>query len=460
MWDKKFVKSDRKKFLHLIEYLIEAIDAGKLQPGESLPTQRDLSKKLNLSIGTITKAFKELEKMGYLSGEIGRGTFVKDIAAEYKDFWYTEAKVPYKYNLGNFRTTELFNHTIQLNLLSAIREVSNDPNLYLKLNDLSNCGTEEQKISFLDWLKSVGVKSAGAENISLLATEFLTSNLLITSLTRPGDRIVIESVSDPVVKEQISENQRTAIAVDVDLKGIVPDDLDEICKKHKPSILFSNPTFQNPTGNITPLSRKKEIMRVCDRHGLRIIEIGNLDFFSEKTIHPYVELNSELGIYVSNMYFHINPSINTSCVVAARKHLKQIEKNFRITYWTSSQILLETSAKLITSGRASRIIDERTKMIQSRSDLFGKVFKEDEFSGGRNGVLRWLKIPETWTSSGLTQSAYEKGILIRNSDIFTHNSATMPPYVRICNGAIHNDKDYLDAIRELKDLMEDPPLKR
>ena len=53
MWDKKFKQSDRKKFLHLIQYIVDAIDGGKLKSGQALPTQRELSKRLNLSIGTI-----------------------------------------------------------------------------------------------------------------------------------------------------------------------------------------------------------------------------------------------------------------------------------------------------------------------------------------------------------------------------------------------------------------------
>ena len=180
MWNKKFEQSDRKKFLHLIDYITEAIDSGALEPGQSLPTQRELSQKLNLSIGTITKAFKELEKMGYLKGEIGRGTFVKDIAAESADFWYTESKVPYKYNLGHYRTTELFNHTIQINLLASIKEVANSSNLYPLLNDLHNTGSDRQKTAFLDWIKGIGIV-AKPEQIALLSAELLTANLLINS---------------------------------------------------------------------------------------------------------------------------------------------------------------------------------------------------------------------------------------------------------------------------------------
>ncbi|MEQ9405986.1 MAG: PLP-dependent aminotransferase family protein [Cyclobacteriaceae bacterium] len=454
MWNKKFERSDRKKFLHLIEYLIKAIDSGKLAAGEPLPTQRELSKKLNLSIGTITKAFKELEKMGYLSGEIGRGTFVRDISTDYNDFWYTEAKVPYKYNLGNFRTTELFNHTIQLNLLSAIREVSNDPALYLKLNDLSNCGTWDQKSTFLAWLTNIGLKSATIENVSLLSAEFLTSSLLIRALTKKGEKILVESVSDPVVKEQIAESRRVAVPVEMDKFGIIPEQLDEVIKRDGPKLLFTSPTFQNPTGLTSSLKRKKEIMSVCEQHQVRVIEIGNLDFFYGKTINPYYELNPELAIYVSNLYFHFNPSLNTSCVVGAKDVIGKMERHFKLIFWSGSQMLLEISRNLIGSKRSERIINERVKILQRRNEIFNSMFDEGKSPGLENCVLRWLEIPSGWTSSGLTQAAYENGILVRNSDIFMAESGKTIPFVRISNGAIHSEEDYKKALAELNGLMQ------
>ncbi len=456
MWNKKFEKSDRKKFLHLIDYITEAIDSGALAPGESLPTQRELSKKLNLSIGTITKAFMELEKMGYLSGEIGRGTFVRDIATEYDDFWYTETKVPYRYNLGHYRTTELFNNVIRLNLVSSIKEVTNGPDLFKHLNDLHNFGSPEQRQVFGHWLRGIGFSSIANDQISLFAAELLTTNVLINTLSKRGESIMMEEVGDRITKEQILQNDRQVATVKMDHLGIIPSDLEAVIMNTRSRLLVTTSTFHNPTGIITPLARKKEILAVCQKHQVKIVEDGKVDFFADGPVHPYFDLDPETGIYTSGLYFLLNPSLTTSFVVASASLIRRIESTFKLIYWSSSQMLLEISTSLITSGRADKIIEERKRLLRGRNEAFNEVFDQQPAKDTPlTHVVRWLRIPSTWLSAELTQAAFERGILVRNSDIFAIDTSLKLPYIRVCNAAIHKDTAHREALIELKSIFEE-----
>ncbi len=457
MWERKFDKTDRKKFLHLVDYIIEAIDSGKLSQGQSLPTQRELSRKLGVSIGTITKAFKELEKLGYLQGEVGRGTFVKDISAEYADFWYAESKLPYKYNFGNFRTTELFNHTVQLHLLQAIRNVSADASLFQKLNDLHNAGAIDQKKAFLEWLKFVGIESAEVGNINLLASDFLTTKLIIETCSKPGDTIIFESWSDPTPRDQARSVQRNIAAVRLDDDGIDPEHLEQVLIESGSNLIFTNPTLQNPTGITSSLARKKEILAICDRYNAYIVELGNQDFFATNPIVPYFELNPRVGIYVSNLYFHISPSLNSSQVVASVEITRKLEQLFKVNFWSSSQLLLEISSRLV-STTGYKIVLEKKRMIARRNHLLEMAF--DQLPESASGsVLRWLPIGDAWTSSALTQAAYESGILIRNSDIFSFQVDGPSNFVRLSLGAIHDIGEFETGVKALRSLWQSPPVR-
>src|SRR5213079_3752503 len=53
------------------------IGAGRLKPGARLPTQRSLAKQLGVTLTTVTRAYDEAQRRGLLSGEVGRGTFVR-----------------------------------------------------------------------------------------------------------------------------------------------------------------------------------------------------------------------------------------------------------------------------------------------------------------------------------------------------------------------------------------------
>src|SRR5262249_41540012 len=52
--------------------------SGRLKPGDQLPTHRDLADRLNVTVGTVSRGYSEARKAGWISGEIGRGTYVLD----------------------------------------------------------------------------------------------------------------------------------------------------------------------------------------------------------------------------------------------------------------------------------------------------------------------------------------------------------------------------------------------
>jgi GntR family transcriptional regulator len=52
------------------------IAAGQLQPGEQLPTIRELASDVRVNLNTVARAYFELDKEGVISTQRGRGTFV------------------------------------------------------------------------------------------------------------------------------------------------------------------------------------------------------------------------------------------------------------------------------------------------------------------------------------------------------------------------------------------------
>ncbi|HZI08615.1 MAG TPA: winged helix-turn-helix domain-containing protein, partial [Archangium sp.] len=62
----------------IADALSEDIDAGRLTPGTRLPTHRELAERVGVTVGTVTRAYAEAEKRGLVSGEVGRGTYVRD----------------------------------------------------------------------------------------------------------------------------------------------------------------------------------------------------------------------------------------------------------------------------------------------------------------------------------------------------------------------------------------------
>jgi GntR family transcriptional regulator len=63
-------------YLQLVHQVRQAIRLGVLQPGDQLPTVKDVVRKLAINPNTVLKAYRELDHEGLVEGRRGQGTFV------------------------------------------------------------------------------------------------------------------------------------------------------------------------------------------------------------------------------------------------------------------------------------------------------------------------------------------------------------------------------------------------
>jgi GntR family transcriptional regulator len=70
--------SGMPKYLQVIQQVKRRVATGLLQPGERLPSVREVAEQLRVNPNTIAKAFSELEREGIVETRRGSGTFVAD----------------------------------------------------------------------------------------------------------------------------------------------------------------------------------------------------------------------------------------------------------------------------------------------------------------------------------------------------------------------------------------------
>ena len=63
-------------YRQIMRQIAEAIAGGRLKPGDKLDSHRDLAEQLVIAPLTVKKAYDELEALGYIETQRGRGTFV------------------------------------------------------------------------------------------------------------------------------------------------------------------------------------------------------------------------------------------------------------------------------------------------------------------------------------------------------------------------------------------------
>lgn len=72
----------KKVYEEIVEQIKKLIIDGRLQPGDKLLSERELSEKLNVSRTSVREAFSALEMMGVITIRPGEGSFVRQVSYE------------------------------------------------------------------------------------------------------------------------------------------------------------------------------------------------------------------------------------------------------------------------------------------------------------------------------------------------------------------------------------------
>jgi GntR family transcriptional regulator len=69
-------RSGQPIYVQIVEQIRQMVGRGELQPGDQLPTVRQLATDLRVNFNTVARAYRLLDEAGLISTQHGRGTYV------------------------------------------------------------------------------------------------------------------------------------------------------------------------------------------------------------------------------------------------------------------------------------------------------------------------------------------------------------------------------------------------
>ena len=135
-------------------------------------------------------------------------------------------------------------------------------------------GATEGYAPFLESLKAFAEEQVGVPLPAVLPVTGSTQamDLLCKALIDPGDTVLVENPSFLGNLQCMKLYQANIIPVSSDDDGLLPEDLEEKIKLYHPKMLYTIPTFQNPTGKTLPVERRKAIAELAGQYGFVVAE--------------------------------------------------------------------------------------------------------------------------------------------------------------------------------------------
>ena len=135
-------------------------------------------------------------------------------------------------------------------------------------------GATEGYAPFLESLKQYAQEQLGCDIPAVLPVtgSTQTMDLLCKALINPGDVILVENPSFLGNLQCMKLYEATLVPVESDDEGIIVDKLEEAILRYKPKMLYTIPTFQNPTGKTLAADRRAPIAALAAKYGMVVAE--------------------------------------------------------------------------------------------------------------------------------------------------------------------------------------------
>lgn len=135
-------------------------------------------------------------------------------------------------------------------------------------------GATEGYAPFVESLKTYVEAMLGISIPAVLPVTGSTQamDLLCKALIDPGDTVLVENPSFLGNLQCMKLYQANLVTVQSDENGLITEDLEEKIKQFHPKMLYTIPTFQNPSGKTLPDDRRRKIAKLANQYGVIVAE--------------------------------------------------------------------------------------------------------------------------------------------------------------------------------------------
>ena len=453
MWNPKIIDTDKVLYVAIADAIERDIHLGILKPNEKMTPQRSLAKTIGVNLTTISRAYKEAEKRGLISGTIGRGTYVSQNDKKSITLPEILSSDDEIIELGLVGSMKIEGY----DLSKLLKDVADDNILDSLLDYVPSQGILKHREAAAKWIKQYGL-NVNPDRIVICAGAMHAISCCLLGLFEPGDRIAVDSLTFTGFKNaaQLSHIKLEPIAMD--LEGMIPESLENMCKKFLIKGIYLMPNMQNPTATVMSIERKQAIADIILRYKLILIEddIYNFANMTERT--ALSSLVPDKGIFICGISKAFFPGLRIAFTVVPEQFLYKFTQTVTNTVWMAPMISSEIVARLIESGTAVEIINKKKQVIAHRLQLAKATLKGFSFQIAENSMFLWLNLPEGWSCADFENTALMNRVRVISAYKFYVGSQLPPNAVRISLGAVKNDEQLIKGLNVLVRILKQYPL--
>lgn len=463
----------QKLVARVAKHVERMLETSQIGSRGRLPSERTVALDLGVSRNTVTAAYGELEQRGLIRRIRGKGAFKCNPLSSGESFSWS-GKVSSKAHLLDEPVLEMLARSGSLGLPYPFS--AGTPSLECFPTDayhacvnrviannfpgaLAVAPTEGQKPlrnTIGQWMdvapNRVMITSGAQEAVDLLAR----------CLIEPGDYAIVDSPTYPGAVQSLRAAGARLVGWETDWSL---SKLEQLLLRFNPKLIFTGPTFQNPTGKVMPLATRLGLLDLAARYHTPIIEddVYGMTFLDGQQVpESLVKLDKRSTVvYISTFSKVLAPGLRVGWVIAPLYMVKQLSlMKMRATLFTDGLNQLALSDFVDTGGFDKHLQKLRQHHASLRNTAVATAQSAVEegllsFTPPSGGIFLWCRLDPRTDLDLLQEATDQKGLTFAPGHAFFPEQ-NAHKFLRLCFTAMsvsHVKKGIEILVQALRDIQ-------
>jgi 2-aminoadipate transaminase len=282
-------------------------------------------------------------------------------------------------------------------------------------------------------------------------------HLLLSAL--PAGRILVERPTYDRPRKILAEEGRELGEVPLDGAGL---DVDELERTHEDgdALLYTIPTFQNPTGGTLSLERRHRLAAFARERALTVLEddpYGLVRFEGEPLPSVFDLAGGDCVLYSSSFSKTIAPGVRVGYAIVPASFAAELEPRAAATYITPGLLAQATVCEFLRRGLLEPSLERVCGLLRARRDAMLEALEQElggraRWSRPEGGYFLWLELPDGLDASELLVRLGDQGVTFVPGTDF----GGAPNTARLAFSFV-SPEEIVDGVRRLAALVTSAP---
>src|SRR5713226_5577426 len=426
-------------YRQICQRLREGILSGELSEGTRLPTERALASELGVNGTTVMNAYNELASEGLIEGHVGRGTLVRRNQFSYIGDGFENETASWLLGLPAGEREILGPDALLLSELASMSErkeiismaPGNPPPDLLPAEMIRTIFTDSllsARQSALGYGPVEGLHSlrraiaasmrkrgvpVDVQHILVLSGSTQGVGLIGRFLLNPGDEVVVEVPTYLGAIQMFRALNVRVMGVPTDNEGIRVDLLESILARHRPRLIYTIPTFQNPTGTVMSQDRRRRLLLLAKRYQTPILEddpYGEI-YYEGKERQPLKALDTNGQVlYLSTFSKTLAPGLRVAWLAAPEPMIERLSLHKQVFDLNTNAIGQWAVSEILRRGLMTDHLTLLRQRYQQKRDLMLEAIrthwpKDVRVNSPTGGFHLWCRLPGDMRARTLLREA-------------------------------------------------------